>query len=190
MDESSVNGESAEAPAKGNGPLYGSGSVVEHPQFGVGRIVGFDEPFYVIQFKGEYRKIPFEYRDLKAVHATKDGAADQIRWAVREVLGDYGWIESNFELSPRWQGGTMRLVPGRDGTQPKDIPVDAFVKKVIGVREKLRVLEQKINNHPRLEQADKLELQGYITRAYGSLTTFNVLFAEKESQFKGSGSEE
>jgi len=79
------------------------------------------------------------------------------------------------------------LLPGNDEVQEKEIPIEAFFKKIIGVREKLRVLEQKINNNKNLSGEEKLELQGYITRCYGSLTTFNVLFASRDSQFKGSG---
>jgi superoxide dismutase len=79
------------------------------------------------------------------------------------------------------------MTPGKEDTQAKEIPIEVFIKKIIGVREKLRVLEQKINNHPNLDAADKLELQGYITRSYGSLTTFNALFADKVSHFVGSG---
>jgi hypothetical protein len=84
----------------------------------------------------------------------------------------------------------MELIPGKEDTQPKEIPIEAFIKKIIGVREKLRVLEQKINNHPNLDAADKLALQSYPTRSYGSLTTFNALFADKVSHFVGSGTGE
>ena len=110
-----------------------------------------------------------------------------MRVAVREALEEYGWLESELELGKRWAGGTLRLIPGKDVTQPKDVPLEMFFKKLIGIRDKLRVLEQKINAHPVLTPEDKLELDGYVTRCYGSLTTFNVLFASKESQFKGQG---
>ena len=91
------------------------------------------------------------------------------------------------EIPGAKEGGTLRLIPGQEGTQPKDVPLEAFFKKIIGIREKLRVLEQKINNHKALSADDKVDLQGYITRCYGSLTTFNVLFASKASGFVGSG---
>jgi len=71
--------------------------------------------------------------------------------------------------------------------QGKEIPIRTFFNKIIMVRERLRVLEQNINNHEKLDEADKLHLQQYLTRAYGSLTTFNVLFSEKEDHFKGAG---
>lgn len=92
------------------------------------------------------------------------------------------------EMAPRWHGGTLTLKPGSE-SQAKDIPIDVFFKKIIGIRESLRVLEQKINNHPQLSAEDKLNLQAYITKSYGSLTTFNILFKEGKDRFVGSGSE-
>lgn len=171
-------------------PTIAISTLVQHAHFGLGRVVGYEGEFYVVQFKGDTRNIPFAYQEMKALQQSEDPQMQQIKLAVAEVLGDYGWIESNLELGKRWLGGTLKLIPGKDDTQSKDIPIEAFTKKLIGVREKLRVLEQKINNHSVLDAADKLELQGYVTRCYGSLTTFNVLFAEKESQFSGSGSGE
>jgi|GEM_PF-2110330 hypothetical protein len=90
------------------------------------------------------------------------------------------------EIAPRWQGGTLILKPDND-TQAKDIPIEVFFKKIIGIRESLRVLEQKINAHPQLSQEDKLTFQSYITKSYGSLTTFNILFKEGKDRFVGSG---
>ena len=75
-------------------------------------------------------------------------------------------------------------------TQVKEIPIEAFLKKLVGIRDRLRVLEQKINSHPSLAAEEKLELQGYITRCYGSLTTFNVLFGHRASGFVGQGDRE
>jgi hypothetical protein len=170
-------------------PSIALGSLVNHSHFGIGRVVDYDGEFYVIQFKSESRNVPFAYQEMKLVEGSGDPEMQKIKAAVAEVLGDYGWIESNLELGKRWLGGTVKLMPGKEDTQGKDIPIEVFAKKIIGVREKLRVLEQKINNHPALDAADKLDLQGYITRCYGSLTTFNVLFAEKSSQFSGSSSD-
>ena len=93
-------------------------------------------------------------------------------------------------LGERWQGGQLVLRPGKAGTQEKVLPIDAFFRKIEMVRERLRVLEQRINAHPKLADTDRLELQEYITRAYGSLTTFNVLFADAADRFVGTGSAE
>lgn len=93
-------------------------------------------------------------------------------------------------LAGKWEGGTIKLVPGKPDLQPKDLPIDALFHKVVMVRDRLRVLEQKLNAHAKLSDAEKVEMQGYITRVYGSLTSFNVLFREKGDQFIGAKSEE
>ncbi len=75
--------------------------------------------------------------------------------------------------------------PGDEGLQAKEIPIDAFFKKITSVREKLRVLEQKLNNNPKLSAEEKSEYQKLISRSYGSLTTFNALFQNDEDHFEG-----
>jgi hypothetical protein len=109
---------------------------------------------------------------------------DEFREIVREVLDQELGI-SDVRLGGRWTGGTLHLQPGDRATQGKEIPLDTFFHKLVMVRDRLRVLEAKINAHPRLTEEDKVELQQYVTRAYGSLTSFNVLFKEKRDQFRG-----
>ena len=89
-------------------------------------------------------------------------------------------------LSRRMLNGRV-LFEDDQGREVRAVPVEALFKKVTAVREKLRVLEQKLNNHDRLDGADKTELQDLITRCYGSLTTFNFLFEEEADRFKGTG---
>src|SRR5262249_13022269 len=169
-------------------PRFGISSLVRHIQFGVGRIVGYEPGQYVVVFKGgDTRRVAFTYDGLEPEERKGDPDTDRIRQVVREVLGDHGWIDVDLELAPRWTGGVVRLQPGRSDTQAKDIPIEVFLKKLIGIRDRLRVLEQKINAHPTLTPEDKLELDGYITRCYGSLTTFNVLFGPEGSRFHGTG---
>lgn len=175
------------ASTASSGPALGIGSIVRHPSFGLGRVLSYEGTSYVILFRGESKKISFDYMGMKVEEREGHPEMDQIKEAVREVLSDYGWIDTSLELSSRWQGGEVIFEPGKAGTQAKVIPIDQFFKKIIGVREKLRVLEQKINSHKSLGEEEKLELEGYITRCYGSLTTFNALFADKESYFKGTG---
>ena len=88
-------------------------------------------------------------------------------------------------LAPRWEGGRMVLEPGND-SQSKEIPLDLFFKKIVRVRDQLRVLEAKVNSNDKLSNVEKVEMQQYITRCYGSLTTFNVLFADAGDKFSGS----
>jgi hypothetical protein len=109
---------------------------------------------------------------------------------LRRGRGDSGGVAAQLARARRWTGGTLRLIPGRDDTQPKDVPIDVFLRKLVGIRDRLRVLEQKVNSHPTLSGEEKLELQGYITRCYGSLTTFNALFANRASWFIGQGDRE
>ncbi|MFA5928940.1 MAG: hypothetical protein WC838_06555 [Candidatus Margulisiibacteriota bacterium] len=109
---------------------------------------------------------------------------DSVKAALREVLKE----EMAFgacEIANKWQGGTMILKPHDYMMQPKEIPLEMFFKKITSVREKLRVLEQKVNNNPVLPNEDKVEFQQLISRAYGSLTTFNILFRDEKDKFVG-----
>jgi hypothetical protein len=103
--------------------------------------------------------------------------------AVRAVLNAEQSVTG--EIADRWTGGQLVLRPGKPGAQEKAVPIEAFFRKLVAVRERLRVLEQRINGHPKLDDADRLQLQEYLTRAYGSLTTFNVLFADPADRFVG-----
>ncbi|MDP4220200.1 MAG: hypothetical protein Q8916_14750 [Bacteroidota bacterium] len=96
--------------------------------------------------------------------------------------------ESDVSIAPKFYHGTMVLKPRDTTMQSKEVDIEVFFKKIISVRNNLRVLEQKINSS-KLEDAEKIELQGYITKSYGSLTTFNVLFQENEDKFVGMKSE-
>ena len=108
----------------------------------------------------------------------------EFRRVLREVLADELGV-GDAEIGGRWEGGEMVLKPGKAGTQEKRIPLDALFHKIVMIRDKLRLLEQKVNAHPGLSDADKVQLQQYVTGCYGTLTTFNVLFARKEDQFAG-----
>lgn len=110
---------------------------------------------------------------------------DLIFEAVTQALDEHAGSDTT-GLSRRLAGGRI-LFEDDQGREAKAIPVLTLFKKVTGVRERLRVLEQKLNNNKSLSDADKAELQAYITRCYGSLTTFNFLFAEESDKFKGTG---
>ena len=110
--------------------------------------------------------------------------ADEFREVLREVLRDELGV-ADVELGGRWQGGEVILKPGKEGTQEKRIPLEALFSKIVMIRDKLRVLEQKINGNSKLSSEEKVQMQQYVTGCYGSLTTFNVLFADRKDQFVG-----
>lgn len=116
----------------------------------------------------------------------EDGTMDTqaLRALFEDVLRAEG-LTGETPIGKRWDGGTVILKPSDPTLQAKEIPIDAFFHKVVMVRDRLRVLEQKVNAHPKLTDAEKVEMQQYVSRCYGSLTTFNVLFRDKDDQFAG-----
>lgn len=106
-----------------------------------------------------------------------------LKQVLRELLEEetlYGYPE----LGARWQGGTMVLKPSNDELQSKELPLETFFHKIVMLRDRLRVLESKVNGNSKLEDSDKIELQSYISKIYGTLTTFNALFADKGDHFR------
>jgi hypothetical protein len=114
--------------------------------------------------------------------------ADEFRNVLREVIREELGV-AEVELGQRWRGGELILKPGKESTQEKRVPIEHFFHKVVMIRDKLRVLEQRINASAGLGADDKIQLQQYITQCYGTLTTFNVLFAEKDDGFVGQKSD-
>jgi hypothetical protein len=111
---------------------------------------------------------------------------EDIRRIVQAVRAVFAAEQSvTGEIADRWSGGHLVLRPGKAGTQEKTVPIESFFRKIVAVRDRLRVLEQRINSHPKLSGEDRLQLQDYVTRAYGSLTTFNVFFTEPADRFVG-----
>lgn len=114
----------------------------------------------------------------------RDEIRDVVKETVREVLNQW---QVPVQMAGKWDGGTIILKPGDSSLQSKEIDIEGFFHKVVMVRDRLRVLEQKINAHKNISDMEKAEMQQYITRCYGSLTTFNVLFKNDDDKFKGSG---
>lgn len=171
------------------------GSRVEHERYGEGIISKSNLTTYEIFFarggKMEVSKSKGELTLLDDSNAQGGGVSIDIK-AFEEVLEHLldkrGMLQEVVPLGDRWIGGKMVLMPAT-ATQSKEIPIETFFHKIVMVRDRLRVLEQNINSHPKLNDEDKVNLQQYITRIYGSLTTFNVLFKDKEQYFVGSSKE-
>ncbi len=120
--------------------------------------------------------------DLEIPEEILSMTREEFTQAIRDVLREE---EAQVPLAPKWEGGTAVLKPRDPQLQPKEIPLDLLFHKVVMVRDRLRVLEQKINAHDKLTDAEKVDLQSYVTKCYGTLTTFNVLFREEHDRFVG-----
>jgi len=107
---------------------------------------------------------------------------DELMELFREASGE---TAEPPPMAAKWQGGVVQILPGNKELQGKEVPVDSLFHKVVMIRDRLRTLEQKINGHPKLTDAEKVEIQHYVTRCYGSLTSFNLLFRDKDDQFIG-----
>ncbi len=110
--------------------------------------------------------------------------ADEFRSILRDVIRDELGV-SSVDIAGKWDGGEVIIKAGKEGVQDKHIPIDSLFHKIVMIRDKLRVLEQKVNSHPKLSDEEKVQMQQYVTQCYGTLTTFNVLFADREDGFVG-----
>lgn len=170
-----------------------TGQVVYHRDFGTGRVVNVEEDRITVNFirpgvkffsasdaEEELSETPFEQEE--------ETDTSELKEAIREVLREEGLVGTS-PLAARWEGGELVLKPGKTGLQEKSVPIDSFFHKIVMIRNQLRVLEQNINSSRNLTDREKVDLQQYITRCYGTLTTFNVLFADKDDWFVGSKGE-
>src|SRR5688572_23574786 len=167
------------------------GMSVRHPQYGIGTVKTISESTADIQFPNGRQTVAPEAAGLEpaeaqvAVSGLNVPLTQFIEQTVEAVAAKLGLEKPDVagKLGARWHKGKVVLHPADPTLQTKEIDLDTFFHKVVMVRNQLRVLEQKINAHEKLGDAEKVEMQQYITRCYGSLTTFNVLFKEKEDQF-------
>lgn len=170
------------------------GARVQHPAFGVGIVVDMNLSTWKVFFKGEGDKeIARSFEGLKVLEPAADAPdnaldLDDVKKALRQVLGESNVLTYPVELADRWRGGKLIMRPRNADQQSKEVPIEALFHKIVMMRDRLRVLEQNINSSEKLDDQEKVHLQQYITRAYGSMTTFNILFADKNDYFKGSKS--
>jgi hypothetical protein len=167
--------------------LLGIGSRKKHQEFGVGVITNVASQFYWVTFieNGlETIELDSKFEVIEALEDEVDLISFfEVEKMLKNVLEKYSDIGPKVSIADKWKGGKIVLEPGTQ-THNKEIPIDTFFNKIIVVRDRLRVMEQKINSS-NLEATEKIELQQYITRCYGSLTTFNVLFKNKSDFFVG-----
>jgi hypothetical protein len=170
------------------------GMQVRHPRYGLGTIKALTEHTADITFDDAPRTVDPATSDLTTAEPTASLTEMQMplsaliretSQAMIDALGLEKADELVEGLATRWQRGMLALRPADASLQPKEVPLETFFHKIVMIRNNLRVLEQKVNAHEKLSDAEKVELQQYITRCYGSLTTFNVLFKNKEDQFGG-----
>jgi len=169
------------------------GMRVRHPQYGSGTVKTISELTAEIRFDGgDQRAMAPEAAGLEPAEpqTAVSGLTLPLKQFIEQTVGA-AVVRLGLEkpdaviekLGLRWHGGRLVMHPADPALQAKEVPLETFFHKVVMVRNNLRVLEQKINAHEKLADGEKVEMQQYITRSYGSLTTFNVLFKEKEDQF-------
>jgi len=168
------------------------GMKVRHPQYGEGVVKSLTEHTVDIRFPDALRTLSPESSGIKSAEAQATLSelamplSQLINQTAQAVIDRLGLEKSDVFVSLlglRWIKGKLVMHPSDPTLQTKEVPLETFFHKIVMIRNNLRVLEQKINGHEQLSDADKVEMQQYITRCYGSLTTFNVLFKEKEDQF-------
>lgn len=172
--------------------ILGIGSRINHPDHGKGVVTNVTAKMYWVTFMDAGLETISVNEDFEVIEAVDDEVDTvsfyEIEKSLREILQKWSDITEIVPLGDRWNGGTMTLQPADPNLASKEIPIKTFFHKIVMLRDRLRVLEQKINSNKSLEAEEKVDIQQYITRCYGSLTTFNVLFKNKSQQFVGESS--
>jgi hypothetical protein len=168
----------------------GIGTRLQHTQHGPGVIVGVKYATYIISFINvgvkEIDKTDDKLEEMIAENVTVEvETTSAVEKSILKILRQWADVTEIVPLGDKWIGGTMLLQTADKTLKPKEIPIDDFFHKIVMLRDRLRVLEQNINSHKGLTDEEKVNIQQYITRCYGSLTTFNVLFKNKEQWFIG-----
>jgi hypothetical protein len=169
--------------------LLGVGSRLKHPAYGDGVVIRLHPVAYEICFMlYGIKMVGKDYDKMEVIDAVPAEEAitfSEAEKSLLRILRTYLDGMEEVPLGDRWKGGTMILQPEDRGLQAKEIAIETFFHKIVMLRDRLRVLEQRINSNAQLSDEEKINLQQYITKIYGSLTTFNALFKYKEQQFVG-----
>jgi hypothetical protein len=170
--------------------VLGVGTRLQHTQHGPGVIVGVKYATYIISFINvgvkEIDKTDDKLEEIIAENVTVEvETTSAVEKSLLKILRQWSDVTEIVPLGDKWIGGTILLQTADKTLKPKEIPIDDFFHKIVMLRDRLRVLEQNINSHKKLTDEEKVNIQQYITRCYGSLTTFNVLFKNKEQWFVG-----
>lgn len=174
---------------------YGIGTRIEHPKYGEGIVTGGDINTLKIFFKEHGDKdIARDFDGINVIAQPEKFqealSMDDVQEALMGVLSKFADFTMLIPLGDKWKGGNMLLQPADPSLKGKEIPIETFFHKIVMVRDRIRVMEQQINANTKLSDEDKINLQQYITRIYGSLTTFNVLFQRKDDYFVGDSSKD
>ena len=168
--------------------LLGIGSRINHPEYGKGVVTNVTSIHYWVTFiEGGLETIDID-SEFEVIEAAEDEVDTvsfyEVEKSLRQILKKWSDVSEVVSIADKWKGGKLIMEPGDPNLQNKELPIDTFFHKITMVRDRLRVMEQKINSS-NLDTQEKFDLQQYITRSYGSLTTFNVLFKLKTQQFVG-----
>ncbi|WP_281540323.1 hypothetical protein [Maribacter aestuarii] len=169
--------------------LLGIGSRINHPEYGKGVVTNVSASQYWVTFLEnglETIEIDSDFEVIESVENEVDTVSFfDVESSLVTILQKWSDATQRVAIADKWKGGNLVLEPGETGLSNKEIPIDTFFHKIVMVRDRIRVMEQKINSSKNLDDQEKVDLQQYITRIYGSLTTFNVLFKNKSDQFIG-----
>ena len=168
--------------------LLGIGSRIDHPEYGKGVVTNVSSQHYWVTFMENGLETIDLDADFEVIERSDDDVDTvslfDVERSLVSILKKWSDTHERVALADKWKGGKLILEPG-DDLASKEMPIDTFFHKVVMVRDRLRVMEQKINSSKTLEDQDKVDLQQYITRIYGSLTSFNVLFKNESDRFVG-----
>lgn len=173
----------------------GIGSRVQHPGYGEGVVINVKRQSLLITFMNfGTKEIPSDYEGLKILDKVEPDTDLVSLWEIEktltQVIKNYMDYPETVELGKKWIGGKLVLHPADKDMAVKEMPIESLFHKVVMIRDRMRTLEQRINSNEKLDDEEKVNLQQYITKVYGSLTSFNVLFKNPEHQFRGEKTKE